>query len=220
MQNKIPKIIHLIWLGGERPGKFNVLVDEIKRINFDYQIIEWNDNNIDFKLLRQDAFDMCENLGAKSDVLRFEVLYKYGGIYMDYDFLQIKKFDDLLCEDFFAGGCELHDDEIWNSVVGASPKNIICEKFLEGLNIESTIKYNDINGVMFKTGPYFLKKIITENDLRDKMTYYGGKYFFPFPAVQRADVNALTESQLEYAKSFINDTTYCIHLHTTTWQIW
>jgi inositol phosphorylceramide mannosyltransferase catalytic subunit len=220
MNTRIPKIIHLIWLGGEKPSKFDVLVEQIKKINFDYELIEWNDNNINFDLLRQDAFDMCENNGAKSDILRFEVLYKYGGIYMDYDFLQIKKFDDLLHENFFAGGCEKNDDEIWNSIVGATPENIICKKFLDDLNIESIIKYNDINGVMSKTGPYFLKKVITENNLRDEMTYYGGKYFFPFPAVQRAEVNALTQAQLEFAKSFIDESTYCIHLHTTSWQLW
>ena len=101
--SNIPKIIHLIWLGGKLPEKFIHLKNEIKKINFDYQIIEWSDNNIDFELINKKLFDESTNVGAKSDILRFEILYKFGGIYMDYDFLQIKKFDDLLNNDFFAG---------------------------------------------------------------------------------------------------------------------
>jgi len=220
MEHKIPKIIHLIWFGGERPGKFEHLVNEIKRINFDYKIIEWNENNIDFELKRKDAIDMCNNMGAKSDILRFEVLYKYGGIYMDYDFLQIKKFDDLLDNEFFAGACEVTDNEVWNSIIGSTTGNIICECFLNSLKIETPIEPKDINGVMSKTGPYFFKKIIDENNLKNKFQYYGGKYFYPFPAVERGIVNGLSESQLNYAKTFADDKTYCIHLHTTTWQVW
>jgi mannosyltransferase OCH1-like enzyme len=219
-QTKIPKIIHLIWFGGNRPDKFDFLVDEIKRINFDYEIIEWSENNINFELLRKDAIDMCDNMGAKSDILRFEVLYKFGGIYMDYDFLQIKKFDDLLDNEFFAGSCKGTEDEVWNSIMGSTPKNIICETYLNKLKLESRIGIKDINGVMNLTGPFYLKKIIEENNLEDKFKYYGGSYFYPFPAVDRGLVNGLSESQLEYAKTFIDDKTYCIHLHTTTWQVW
>ena len=46
----IPKAIHLIWLGGKRPDKFDITLNEIKRINNDYEIKEWNDDNIDFEL--------------------------------------------------------------------------------------------------------------------------------------------------------------------------
>ena len=95
MENKIPKKIHLIWLGGEKPKKFNFLLERIKEKNKNYDVIEWNDNNINFELINQRLFDETENLGSKSDILRFELLYKYGGIYMDYDFLQIKSFDEL-----------------------------------------------------------------------------------------------------------------------------
>ena len=85
-------------------GKFFYNLEiSIKRINNDYEIIEWSDNNINFELKNKFLYENTTNLGGKSDILRFEVLSKFGGIYMDYDFLQIKKFDDLLDYDFFAG---------------------------------------------------------------------------------------------------------------------
>jgi mannosyltransferase OCH1-like enzyme len=57
----IPKKIHLIWLGGEVPGKFQVLVDRIKSINSDYEVKEWNDSNIDFELINQNLFNETQN---------------------------------------------------------------------------------------------------------------------------------------------------------------
>jgi len=92
----IPKLIHLVWFGGPRPRFFDKTVDLIKSINYDYEIKEWDDNNIDFDLINRELFDKTKNYGSKSDIFRFEVLNKYGGIYMDYDFLQLKKFLDIL----------------------------------------------------------------------------------------------------------------------------
>jgi len=34
----IPKKIHLIWVGGERPIIFDYFVNEIKKISYDYEV--------------------------------------------------------------------------------------------------------------------------------------------------------------------------------------
>ena len=213
----IPKIIHLIWLGGNRPKKFDFLLDEIKRINYDYKVIEWDESNIDFTLINQDVFNKTENLGAKSDILRFELLYRYGGIYMDYDFLQVKNFDDLLIHDFFAGSGD--SNEVWNSILGSVKNNEICYNFLENVkNIKTPIKKYEINRVMEETGPYLLTKIIKTGNFNSNLKILIGDYFFPFPASERHLIRNLTEDNINYIKSFIKENTYCVHLHTTTWQ--
>jgi mannosyltransferase OCH1-like enzyme len=214
---KIPKIIHLIWLGGDLPEKFNPLKNKIKEINHDYEIIEWRDNNINFDLKNKKLFDSCENLGAKSDILRFEVLYKFGGIYLDYDFLSVKKFDELLNFDFFAGTGESQPEEIWNSIVGCSKKNQIALNFLNGLSLVSEpIKKWEIDRVMNETGPYYLTKIIKNSNLPYQI--FVGDYFFPFPGSKRNQIKNLSDSDYELVKSFITKNTYCVHLHTCSWQ--
>lgn len=215
---KIPKIIHLVWFGGERPKLFDSLVKKIKEINFDYEIIEWNDSNINFELLNIDLFNKCENLGAKSDIFRFEVLYKYGGIYMDYDFIQVKKFDDILDFNFFVGCPFNAEHEVWNSIVGSTKENIICYEFLKGLSNTKPLLRWEINRVMSETGPYYLQKIFDENKDKTNSKKFIGNYFFPFPAVERNKIKNLNDDDIKYSLSFIDDTTYCVHLHTTTWQ--
>lgn len=215
----IPKIIHLIWVGGERPKKFDYLLNEIKRINHDYEIIEWNDSNIDFDLINKKAFDECENLGAKSDILRFEVLYKYGGVYLDYDFLQLKKFDDILDCDFFAGAHESCSSEVWNSVVGSIKNHYICLEFLEGIkNITTPIKRNEIDRVMNETGPYHLTRVVNKYKEDKKIKIFTDKTLFPFRPDQRYLISDLSMESLEIAKKSIDNKTICIHLHTTSWQ--
>jgi len=214
----IPKKIHLIWVGGTRPPKFDYLINEIKRINHDYDVIEWTDNNIDFELINQNLFDQTENFGAKSDILRFELLYRYGGIYMDYDFLQIKPFDDLLDYDFFAGTNKDVPNEVWNSIVGSVKDNELCKKFVEGLKDTKPIKKHEIDRVMNETGPYYLMDLYRSKKWDFKHKIFIGDYFFPFPATQRHRIRQLSKQDINYIKTFITNNTYTIHLHTTTWQ--
>jgi mannosyltransferase OCH1-like enzyme len=218
MKNKIPKKIHLIWLGGERPKKFDFLLEKIKKINVGYEIIEWNDGNIDFELINKRLFNETENLGSKSDILRFEILYKYGGIYMDYDFLQIKSFDELLDYDFFAGTDKNNPSEVWNSIVGSVVNNTICENFLKGLLNNSPIGKYEINRVMNETGPYYLTNLIHNNKWDYDIKILKDDFFYPFPGSQRHIVRNLNQNDISYVESFKTDNTFCIHLFTTTWQ--
>jgi mannosyltransferase OCH1-like enzyme len=216
----IPKIIHLIWLGSKKPEKFNITLNEIKRINSDYEVKEWDDSNIDFELIQKDFFDKTENLGSKSDILRFELLNKYGGIYMDYDFIQIKNFDELLNYDFFIGSGR--EDETWNSLVASIPNHKICKDFLEGLSETTPVVKNDnqdeIGMVMSKTGPYYIHKIYNKNNHLSNIKHLSKDYFFPFPLDHRNLVRNIDKRSVDYIKSFATKDTICIHFHTCTWQ--
>jgi mannosyltransferase OCH1-like enzyme len=214
----IPKKIHLIWLGGEVPGKFQVLVDRIKSINSDYEIKEWNDNNIDFELINQKLFDDTQNLGAKSDILRFEILNRYGGIYMDYDFYQVKNFDSVLNCEFFASSDDLSEKQVWNSIIGSVSGHRICKKFLSGLKDATPIGRHDINRTMQETGPEYVQRVYDEFRGTEGVCYPHPKTFYSFPAINRANARDLTENQIEYIKSFIDEKSIALHIHTTMWQ--
>lgn len=216
----IPKLIHLIWLGNKKPEIFKETLNIIRDINSDYKILEWNEDNINFDLHNKELFEKTENLGSKSDILRFEILNKYGGIYMDYDFLQIKKFDDILnCGFFVSAG---RDGEVWNSIVGSIPNHKITIDFLYGLKDTKPVIKNDNNDeigmVMHKTGPYYLQKIYNENRNLEDVRFLDKDYFFPFPALEREYVRDFSEQSKVRIKSFATSNTICIHFHTCTWQ--
>jgi mannosyltransferase OCH1-like enzyme len=214
----IPKKIHFIWVGGNKPKWTEIFVNEVKKINHDYEVIEWTEDNLDFEVQSKESYDNCFSMGAKSDILKMEILYRYGGIYMDYDNLQIKKFDDLLEYEFFAGAHDLAPKEIWFGVVGAIPNHPICKKYLENLNIQSPIYKHQIDRVMSETGPYYLTNIIYGNTWDCEYKIFIGSEFYPFALEDRFMVRNFTENDIEHIRSFKKDNTYSIHFHTCSWQ--
>lgn len=214
----IPKIIHFIWVGGNKPDWTKIFVDEVKKISHDYEIKEWTENDINFELISKNSYDMCYSMGAKSDILKMEILYRFGGIYLDYDNLQVKKFDDLLGYDFFAGSHELAPKEIWFGVVGAIPNHPICKKYLDDLKINIPIQKEDVDRVMSETGPYYLTEIIKKNKWSCNYKIFVGSEFYPFDLNYREMVRNFTITDIEHIRSFQKENTYSIHFHTCSWQ--
>ena len=83
----IPKIIHYCWFGGkEKPKEVNDYILTWKKVLPDYQVIEWNESNVDLDFNRY----VKEAYGKKkyafvSDVCRLYALKEMGGVYLDTD---------------------------------------------------------------------------------------------------------------------------------------
>ena len=79
----IPKIIHQIWLGDQSQRPIN-LMKTWEDMNPGWVYKLWTDDNLP-KLICQEQFDKMKGLHGKADILRYELLYKYGGFYIDAD---------------------------------------------------------------------------------------------------------------------------------------
>ncbi len=94
----IPRKIHYFWFGGgAKSAKVKKCIDSWKKYCPDYEIIEWNENNYDYKKhpFMVKAYE-DKKWAFVSDYARLDVLYEYGGIYLDTDVEIIKNIDDLL----------------------------------------------------------------------------------------------------------------------------
>jgi mannosyltransferase OCH1-like enzyme len=214
----IPKIIHLVWFGGIRPSFFDYCVETIKNINYDYEVKEWNDTNIDFELINKQLFNKTENYGSKSDIFRIEVLNRYGGIYMDYDFIQLKKYDDLLNYNFFASAG--NPSEVWNGLIGSIPGHKICLDYIEGLkNNEPVLNSNNpIQNTMEKTGPYYFAKVFNTNADMEKVVCLDKRLFYMFNTDYRHTIKELNEQTVNFIKSFAVPESINVHFHACSWQ--
>jgi len=101
----IPKIIHQLWIGS-KPAPMT-LMDTWKEKNPDFEYIFWNEaeiikRNMVFRC--QDKIDDIEEINGKADIMRWEILYKYGGVFLDADSICIEPIDEeLLNKKCFAG---------------------------------------------------------------------------------------------------------------------
>lgn len=100
----IPKKIHYAWLGKEMPYNLRKNIEYWKQLCPEYEFYEWNEKNYDVsqnQYMKQ-AYEK-KMWGFVTDYMRLDVIYKYGGIYLDTDIEMIRKPDELLYQSCF--GC-------------------------------------------------------------------------------------------------------------------
>lgn len=101
----IPKKISYCWFGGNPlPEKVQTCIKSWREKCPDYEIIQWNESNYDIKKNKymSDAFKE-KKWAFVSDYARLDIIYNFGGIYLDTDVELIKGLDDLLDEHCFLG---------------------------------------------------------------------------------------------------------------------
>lgn len=142
---RIPKKIHYCWFGkGEIPYQNRIWMDTWKRYCSDYEIIEWNETNYDVtKNQYMHSAYKLQKWGFVSDYARLDVIYNYGGIYLDTDVEIIRSLDELLYQDAFAG-VECSKKINTGLGFGAVPRFHIVEALL---NSYDGIQFDDKNMV-------------------------------------------------------------------------
>lgn len=216
---KIPKVIHQIWLGSEYPEKYIKYRDLMMEINSNFEYKLWTDEDVDkFGLKNKELYYNIRNWGAKSDIFRYEILEREGGIYIDTDFLCIKPFDDLCHLDAWAGQGQVGVPEVFNSIMASAPNHKYMQNIVEGLT--KIKRFDDhIPGVMNNTGPYYVQRKFYEvAKPDDNMVIFPEKFFFPFPARGSGYMNQDSEEYDKVVKSYMNENTYCIHMWHVAWQ--
>jgi mannosyltransferase OCH1-like enzyme len=213
VEQKIPKIIHQIWLGGKMPEFEAELCDQIKKNKGeDWQYILWTEESIknlkNFKNI--DFYNISQNVGQKSDLLRYAILYEYGGVYLDTDFLLIKNFDQFLGLDFFCGISYDSEPNVFNGLIGSSIGNKIIESLL---TLDKPLTYADPMSLMDSTGPFFLTRKVFENiDDNPLVVALPNSFFYPFPNFNRDQL--LGPQYTNYIKS----ETICCHMWSSRWM--
>ena len=131
----IPKKIHYCWVGGSPlPLLVKKCIASWKKYCPDYEIIEWNESNYDFtkNQYMKEAFE-AKKWGFVPDYARLDIIYQYGGIYLDTDVEMVKSFDALLKDKGFAG---FEDKSFINfgQGFGAEAGNLVIKKLRDSYN--------------------------------------------------------------------------------------
>lgn len=150
---KIPKIVHFIWLGPRSfPGESVHNVRTWMSQNPDWTFKFWTDRQRDppchgmetivikeypFPYLGR-CYASSENWGEKSDVLRFEILYREGGVYVDHDANCLQPFEAMHgAYDFYCGLEAPHPPFVGrnitagNGVIGSRPGHPLVKQVID-----------------------------------------------------------------------------------------
>jgi mannosyltransferase OCH1-like enzyme len=179
---KIPKIIHQIWIGNKDPP-YNWIntfkFDFIKKYP-EYKYKLWREKDIEnFNLVNKNLYNNEKELCGKADILRYEILYNYGGIYIDADSVFIDNdfdFNNLMKKvnnsGFFIAEETKNGKGLANGVIGCSKNNPIMK-----LTIDILSKQDCKNAAVFKKfGPFLMDQILLSGL---NITIFPSKYFYP-----------------------------------------
>jgi hypothetical protein len=104
-------VIHYIWLSGEEiPAKNKAWMESWQKHCPDYEIVHWDGSNYDFTKNRYMHEAYQEKKWAfVTDYMRLDIIYQYGGVYLDVDVEVLANLDILLYDKAF---CGFYDERI------------------------------------------------------------------------------------------------------------
>ena len=96
----VPKIIHYCWFGGApMPPSVQNCIDSWKKYCPDYELRLWDEKSFPLSSCSYVQEDYRNRKWAfVTDYVRFDVLYRYGGVYFDTDVELIRGIDDLVAK--------------------------------------------------------------------------------------------------------------------------
>jgi len=178
----IPKIIHQIWIG-PNPQPTNMMITW-KDKHPDFEYILWNEDefkkrNMVFRC--QKRINEIEEWCGKADIMRVEILYNYGGVYIDADSICIEPIHILL-EKYKAFATYENEQTraglVANGNMGFPKEHQLCRDMITHI-YNNKVSYKDTNNRAWKnTGPLLLTKFLNKNKY-DNFSILPSYYFLP-----------------------------------------
>ncbi len=213
----IPPLIHFVWLGSPLPSHMLNMITTWEERHPGWIFHIWTDQDVEpFGLQNKLAFEQSSNFGQKSDIFRYEILYRFGGLYVDTDFECLKSFDTLhkSCE-FYTGVCEYNND-LYNGLIGTKPRHPILKACIDNLSVAKKPKTNfDPLDIMGETGPYYFRKMflaVAPSCEPGSVVAFPAAIFYPVPGIAKERIN-----QKDTREQFIKPESMCIHYWNASW---
>ena len=193
--SQIPKIIHQTWKYTYLPVQYTRWSAAIRAMHPDWEYKLWSDTmnrsfikeHYSWFLPIYDGYDV--NI-KRVDAIRYFLLFHFGGVYMDMDFVTLKPLDDLIKTDqaIFGYQHQLHnqhaDGAIANAFMATPPGHSLFKDLLLHLDASKH------KSVIYATGPIYLTNMIRIYPKQKKLL------LLPMPLIYTNEWNDNSSSNL------------------------
>lgn len=204
----IPRKIHQIWIG-DQSKKPTLLMETWKKNHPEWEYFLWSENEIEkINLINLYKYNSHPTLPGKSDIARYEILYRFGGFFVDADSVSIKPLDDLLPEKFVC--CYesvIHRGNlVANGYIGCEPKSKCMYDMIALIASLSNSEIEDI-GAWKTIGPLPFTRVVEKNKIKVMKQesfipiHYLDKNFFP-TLISHIDIKNIEEKCKLYPHSY------------------
>lgn len=182
------RTFHRIWVGPDpMPEEFEAYGQSWLDHHPGWEMMLWTNDNLPAMRNGELYGNPTEwvpaaNVGQfRADILRYEVLWRYGGVYVDADFECLGNIEHLLASDevdeaqAFAAW-EVQDKWIANGLMGSTPGHEFIDRLIEGLHL-SVIKHRGERPNR-SSGPQYLTRLYRQYPW--ELAVLDSKYFYPY----------------------------------------
>ena len=211
-QQFIPKIFHRIWIdfgkGKEPTEEYRNLTERLLNMHPGWEFKLWHENEIIEQIKEHvpfflHTFESYDKRIKKHDSARIIVLHAKGGVYIDHDFIPIKRIEPALgtCK-FFSSSEQLGENKYrpTNGIMGSVARNPFLLFAIQAMSLPETASQH----VLYATGPIFLENALKAYIRAQRPTglkIYHPKFFNPFSwseGSQRIKNYTITEIQSRF----------------------
>lgn len=178
---KIPKIIHIVWIGDETKTPWQ-MIETWKLQNPLWKVVVWNNASLKkTKWLNQKHINAMINTGrlcGAADIMRYEILFTHGGFAVDADSVCIRPLEEWL---FDSQVCASMENEIArpgliaNGYLASEPHSALIAELVMRLKKKKTVTDN-LPWIV--TGPKFLTDTVRELEYAN-ISCWPSHYFIP-----------------------------------------
>jgi mannosyltransferase OCH1-like enzyme len=127
----------------------------------------WNDTKVaEFEFQNQHAIDQSQFISGKVNIMRYEILKHFGGVFIDADALCLKPLDEGDFLDREAFSCYINENlslRVANGYMGFITNYPLLDELIERISNLPDSEFNPKrNNSWLITGPEFLRKTIEE----------------------------------------------------------
>lgn len=194
-----PKLIHRVWLGdAPLPEEARRFGEGWQHHHPEWELRLWGDGDVNREGLVSGAdLARCRSEAEMSNLVRYAVLARFGGIYIDTDVECLQPFDELARRSPAFAGREV-GDRVGTAVLGSRPGHPLFESLLAASRAAAGMSINSVEA----NGPGLLTLMVAG---RDDIELLQPAAFYPY----------LWNDRHRRAERF--ERAYCVHHWDLSW---
>jgi inositol phosphorylceramide mannosyltransferase catalytic subunit len=173
MQMRIPRSIHRVWVGGEpMPAEYERFGASFAEHNPNWEMRLWSEADLAELKIEEDERKRARTHSELSNLMRYEILRRYGGIYVDTDVECLRPLEPLLRGVNAFAALET-EGRVGNAILGAVPGHRAFERAAQLARRTLGTGAHSVDA----NGPYLLSLILEQEP---SVTIFAARLFYPY----------------------------------------